>query len=211
MRDDEVRRLNLQLGQSEKLASIGTLAAGVAHEINNPVGVIRNKAEILRYRISDGERSEDHHKRGPETEEPAGNHRFAGRAGKDRDRDIEPEPDREGSPGARADERAEVALVREIEEEMGLIARCGRFLGAVEHCFEQKGQTHCEVNLVFALEIDGVDAACAPVSCEDYIEFCWQPLAELGRSILEPAPLRECVVAWLDGSGVGWESGGHWA
>lgn len=57
-RDEELRRLNQQLGQSEKLASIGTLAAGVAHEINNPVGVIRNKTQILRYRIQDGESAE---------------------------------------------------------------------------------------------------------------------------------------------------------
>lgn len=56
-REEELRRLNEQLGQSEKLASIGTLAAGVAHEINNPVGVIRTKAQILRYRIGDGEDS----------------------------------------------------------------------------------------------------------------------------------------------------------
>ena len=54
-RDEELRRLNQQLGQSEKLASIGTLAAGVAHEINNPVGVISNKTQILRYRIQDGD------------------------------------------------------------------------------------------------------------------------------------------------------------
>ena len=58
-RDQELRRLNQQLGQSEKLAAIGTLAAGVAHEINNPVGVIRNKTQILRYRIQDGEAAED--------------------------------------------------------------------------------------------------------------------------------------------------------
>lgn len=57
-RDQELQRLNEQLGQSEKLASIGTLAAGVAHEINNPVGVIRNKAQILRYRIQDDEERE---------------------------------------------------------------------------------------------------------------------------------------------------------
>ena len=56
-RDAELRRLSGQLAQSEKLASIGTLAAGVAHEINNPVGVIRTKAQILRYRIEDGEDS----------------------------------------------------------------------------------------------------------------------------------------------------------
>ncbi len=47
--------LDRQLAHSEKLASIGNLAAGVAHEINNPVGVIQNKVQILRYRISDGE------------------------------------------------------------------------------------------------------------------------------------------------------------
>jgi signal transduction histidine kinase len=47
-----------QLAQSEKLASIGTLAAGVSHEINNPVGVIQHKTEILRYRIQDGDSSE---------------------------------------------------------------------------------------------------------------------------------------------------------
>jgi two-component system, NtrC family, sensor kinase len=34
------KRLESQLVQSEKLASIGQLAAGVAHEINNPIGYI---------------------------------------------------------------------------------------------------------------------------------------------------------------------------
>ena len=54
-REDELRRLARQLGQSEKLASIGTLAAGVSHEINNPVAVIQSKVQILRYRIADGD------------------------------------------------------------------------------------------------------------------------------------------------------------
>jgi len=36
----EMRRLQRQLFQSEKMASIGQLAAGVAHEINNPAGFI---------------------------------------------------------------------------------------------------------------------------------------------------------------------------
>lgn len=54
-REGELARLDRQLAQSEKLASVGSLAAGVAHEINNPVGVIQNQVTILRYRISDGE------------------------------------------------------------------------------------------------------------------------------------------------------------
>ncbi|WP_367849248.1 ATP-binding protein [Rhodoferax sp. WC2427] len=36
----ERKHLEVQLVQSEKLASIGQLAAGVAHEINNPIGYI---------------------------------------------------------------------------------------------------------------------------------------------------------------------------
>jgi signal transduction histidine kinase/CheY-like chemotaxis protein len=39
-RTQELRAAQEQLLQSEKLASIGQLAAGVAHEINNPMGVI---------------------------------------------------------------------------------------------------------------------------------------------------------------------------
>ena len=40
MEIDERKMLESQLVQSEKLASLGQLAAGVAHEINNPIGFI---------------------------------------------------------------------------------------------------------------------------------------------------------------------------
>jgi signal transduction histidine kinase len=39
-RTDELARMQLRMAQSERLASIGVLAAGVAHEINNPLGGI---------------------------------------------------------------------------------------------------------------------------------------------------------------------------
>ncbi|WP_051559823.1 sensor histidine kinase [Marinobacterium jannaschii] len=42
-----------QLLQSEKLASIGQLAAGVAHEINNPVGFIKSNLLSLRDYVKD--------------------------------------------------------------------------------------------------------------------------------------------------------------
>ena len=44
-RTRELRATQEQLLQSEKLASIGQLAAGVAHEINNPMGVILGFAQ----------------------------------------------------------------------------------------------------------------------------------------------------------------------
>jgi two-component system, NtrC family, sensor kinase len=45
--ESQVATLTEQLMQSEKLASIGQLAAGVAHEINNPVGYIASNMTVL--------------------------------------------------------------------------------------------------------------------------------------------------------------------
>jgi len=43
----EYRRSREQLIQSDKLAAIGTLAAGVAHEINNPIGFISSNLNTM--------------------------------------------------------------------------------------------------------------------------------------------------------------------
>jgi two-component system, NtrC family, sensor histidine kinase HydH len=46
-RAEEHKRLEEQLQQSEKLASIGQMVATIAHEIRNPLGIIRSSAEVL--------------------------------------------------------------------------------------------------------------------------------------------------------------------
>ena len=42
--DEKMNRLNDQLIQSDKLAALGKMAAGIAHEVNNPLAVIGEKA-----------------------------------------------------------------------------------------------------------------------------------------------------------------------
>lgn len=44
---DELEARRRQVLQSEKLASLGTLASGVAHELNNPLGNISSSCQIL--------------------------------------------------------------------------------------------------------------------------------------------------------------------
>ena len=45
---EKLQQAQAQLLQSEKMASIGQLAAGVAHEINNPVGFVNSNMNTLR-------------------------------------------------------------------------------------------------------------------------------------------------------------------
>jgi two-component system NtrC family sensor kinase len=54
-RTRELRAAQDQLIQSEKLATIGELAAGVAHEINNPIGVILGFAQVMLKRIQEND------------------------------------------------------------------------------------------------------------------------------------------------------------
>lgn len=53
MAEDNRRLLQTQLIQSQKLESIGTMAGGVAHEINNPLMGIINYAQLIKDRLPD--------------------------------------------------------------------------------------------------------------------------------------------------------------
>jgi two-component system NtrC family sensor kinase len=47
--------LDERLLQAQKLAAIGELASGVAHEINNPLAIIRQEAELILYLLKERE------------------------------------------------------------------------------------------------------------------------------------------------------------
>ena len=49
----DLERLQAQIVQSEKMAGLGQLAAGVAHELNNPAGFIYGNLDILQNYLAD--------------------------------------------------------------------------------------------------------------------------------------------------------------
>ena len=74
------------------------------------------------------------------------------------------------------------ALVREMKEETGLDATAGELLGVVESSFVQKGERHCEINLIYEMKIreqgtgnreQGIGNREQVKSCEDWICFDW--------------------------------------
>ncbi len=52
--EGKVRERTTQLLQTEKLAAMGTLLAGVAHELNNPLAVVVGRATLLEERLKGG-------------------------------------------------------------------------------------------------------------------------------------------------------------
>ncbi len=55
------QQINLQLLQTERLAAVGQLAAGAAHEINNPLAIISARTQLLENREDDEKKRRDLH------------------------------------------------------------------------------------------------------------------------------------------------------
>lgn len=87
-------------------------------------------------------------------------------------------------------EPARDALQREILEETGVLVEVGDFLGACEAAWEQDGRLHCEINLVFACHLPGLDASSAVESLEKHLDFHWIPKEDVDAVNLLPESMR---------------------
>ena len=87
------------------------------------------------------------------------------------------------------------ALVREMKEETGLDATAGDLLGVVESSFVQKGEKHCEINLIYEMKIrdQGSGNREQVKSCEDWICFDWVDCDKIDSVNLLPPEMKPYV------------------
>ena len=93
-------------------------------------------------------------------------------------------------------ESAELALIREIEQEIGKTAMVKQFIGAVEAAWTENGEDQHEINLLFEISIQGLDPSAPPASKESHLEFLWASPEELEGHNLLPSPLIDCLTNW---------------
>ena len=89
-------------------------------------------------------------------------------------------------------ESAPDALLREIEEELGVTGTIIQFLGASENTFELKGEHTQEVNLVFEVTLDEKKRT---KSEENHIEFAWFTREEMKDLLVFPTTLRDAIIS----------------
>ncbi|MGH3590163.1 MAG: NUDIX domain-containing protein [Candidatus Dormibacteria bacterium] len=99
-------------------------------------------------------------------------------------------------------ERVEMALVREIAEELDTEAKIAGFVGVVEHGYVEDGAIHHELNLVFEVTIDSLD----PASQEDHLEFHWLQIDQLADTDVRPSTLKNALLAAGDGTTPFWHA-----
>ncbi|MBU4351325.1 NUDIX domain-containing protein [Candidatus Parcubacteria bacterium] len=90
-------------------------------------------------------------------------------------------------------ELAEKALSRELKEELDIKIKKALFIGLTENIYEQKGEPHHEINLVFQVFTDKVKDK----SMEDYIDFSFFSQKEFRTKRVLPPSLQKSVLKWL--------------
>jgi 8-oxo-dGTP diphosphatase len=104
-------------------------------------------------------------------------------------------------------ERAPDCLARELDEEL-LVEQIdiGRFIGAIEHQWEEDGNQNYEINLVFQIHLSGIVPPEDPQSREKHLEFFWSRSSDLTKHNLKPYPLINYILKHKDDDKAFWAS-----
>ncbi len=102
-------------------------------------------------------------------------------------------------PGGHVDwgEDSRKALLREWQEELGVLGQAGRFLGVVEQIYDARNGRTCEISLVFEVRCGAISAKANPPSAEAHLAFEWVPLKDLPTSGLLPVALARNLSKWM--------------
>jgi 8-oxo-dGTP pyrophosphatase MutT (NUDIX family) len=104
-------------------------------------------------------------------------------------------------------EKAADCISRELEEEFEVgNVEVGRFIGAVEHKWEEGGIENYEINLIFQIRILEIAPPTPPISRENHLEFLWARPNQLSKYNLEPYPLIEYILNQMDDERAFWGS-----
>ncbi|WP_263788310.1 NUDIX domain-containing protein [Salinibacter grassmerensis] len=103
-------------------------------------------------------------------------------------------------------EGLEGCLRREIDEELGVRAEVGRYLGAVEHQWMREGERQYEINHCYAAASSALTVDTSPKAQEGYLSFAWAPVNQLDRISLQPPPLRVLLAGPDEGGAPWWAS-----
>jgi len=100
-------------------------------------------------------------------------------------------------------EKAEDALKRELKEELDLEIEKMEYMGTVENIYEEDGDKHHEINLIFSV---GVRGKVTDKSMEDDLEFFFLDETDLFKEKILPLAMRDSAIQWLKDGKVFWAS-----
>lgn len=90
-------------------------------------------------------------------------------------------------------ESAKKALIREINEELGIIIKKCFFIGGSEHIFIEESKKRHEINLAFKTPIKKIDIK----SRENHLRFYLIDKNKMTKQNIFPISLKNAVIKWL--------------
>lgn len=99
-------------------------------------------------------------------------------------------------------EKSEDALIRELKEELNLSIKDMKYIGTSENIYNQDGEKHHEINLVFEIETDNVEDK----SKEDHINFFFFDKERFKKEKVLPIALKNVLTKWQKDKNIFWVS-----